>query len=56
MAGQGNASAVRERLRSARREFPVHSAALQRLQASADQFDFQTMIDHLQEAGHELRD
>lgn len=56
MARQGNASAVRERLRSARTEFPVHSQALLKLQASADQFDFQAMADHLQEADHELRD
>ena len=56
MARHGNASAVRDRLRSARVEFPVHLAALQRLQSSADQFDFQAMADALQEADHERRD
>jgi hypothetical protein len=52
MARQGNASALRDRLRAAHLELPAHGAALQLLQGCADRFDFQALAGHLRETEH----
>lgn len=49
LASQGNASALRQRLRSARAEHPEHAATLEVLQASADRFDFAALALQLRE-------
>ncbi len=49
LALQANASALRQRLRSAHAECPAHARLLGVLQASADQFDFAAVADHLRE-------
>ena len=56
IARQGNASALRERLRSARADLPLHAAALRQLQVCADRFDFGGVTDQLREPEHELGD
>lgn len=53
LARQGQAGAVRERLRQARSELPAHAAALAVLQACADRFDFEALARHLREPDHE---
>jgi len=49
LAGQGNASALRERLRVAARELPAQASALAALQARADAFDFAGVMTQLRE-------
>ncbi|XAH23939.1 ATP-binding protein [Xylophilus sp. GW821-FHT01B05] len=49
LARQGQAAALRERLRQAHGVLPTHAAALHLLQACADRFDFQALADHLRE-------
>jgi signal transduction histidine kinase/CheY-like chemotaxis protein/purine-cytosine permease-like protein len=53
MARQGAAAGLRQRLRDARAEAPGSAALLDRLQACADRFDFQTLADHLREPDHD---
>lgn len=49
LARQANASALRQRLRTARAEWPGHGVALDRLQACADRFDFAALAAQLLE-------
>lgn len=49
LARQANASALRQRLRTAQAEWPAHGPALELLQACADRFDFAALVDHLRE-------
>ncbi|WCM88174.1 hybrid sensor histidine kinase/response regulator [Acidovorax sp. NCPPB 3576] len=53
LARQGQAAAVRERLRSARDGLPGHAAALAQLQACADRFDFDALAHLLREPEHD---
>ena len=52
LARQGQAAALRTRLRDARAETPEHTVALQLLQACCDRFDFQALADLLREPEH----
>ena len=49
LARQANASALRQRLRDARAQWPAHAGALQQLQACADRFDFAAVAERLKE-------
>lgn len=49
LARQANASALRQRLRAARADWPEHAPALALLQDSADRFDFAAVAGHLGE-------
>jgi signal transduction histidine kinase/CheY-like chemotaxis protein len=50
LAGQGQAAALRDRLRAAAHELPAHAPVLARLQACADAFDFAGVMKQLREA------
>lgn len=47
LARQGQAAALRQRLRQALEELPAHSATVKLLAACADRFDFQSLMTHL---------
>jgi signal transduction histidine kinase/DNA-binding NarL/FixJ family response regulator len=49
LARQGQAAALRQRLWQAQSTEPAHAATLALLQACADRFDFQALIEHLRQ-------
>ena len=54
LARSGQATALRERLREAQTAWPEHTAALTRLQASADRLDFEALALLLREPETDL--
>jgi CheY-like chemotaxis protein len=55
LARQGQAAALRQRLWQAQTTEPAHAATLVMLQACADRFDFQTLLEYLRDTA-ELTD